>query len=120
MKKKVVAQIGPVAAVVVCAVGAWAVTLVHWKPPAQELVPFAFLAIVFALGMLFGRTVGILGSIIAALVFAHSMYQPVGSFRVTDQSARSGLAWMLLAGVSLSYLLLPSGGMGSDQKNRRV
>jgi K+-sensing histidine kinase KdpD len=63
---------------------------------------------VLALGMLFGRTVGILGSIIGALVFARSLYVPLGSFSIQDQGARSGVAWMLLAGVTLSYLLLPS------------
>ncbi len=100
---------GPAAALVLCAFAAWVLTLVKWNRAMEEILPFAFLAIVLALGMVFGRAVGIFGSVIAAAVFAHSMYKPLGSLAVSDQQARSGLAWMLLAGVSLSFLLLPAG-----------
>lgn len=95
--------------VALCAAAAWAVTLFKWQS-ARELIPVVFLVFVLALGMLFGRTVGILGSIIGALVFARALYLPLGSFRISDSGARSGVAWMLLAGVTLSYLLLPSQG----------
>ncbi len=105
------------AALVFCGVGAWLLTLVKWNRSMQELLPFVFLAVVLVLGMIFGRAVGVFGSIIAATVFAHSLYAPVGSVRVADQSARSGLAWMLLAGVSLSFLLLPAGRGSSGTKH---
>ena len=82
--------------------------LIKWKSPLQEFVPFAILGIVLLLGMVFGRSVGMLGSVIAALIFAYSMYEPLGSLRIADQGARSGVAWMLLAGITLSYLLLPA------------
>ncbi len=118
MKKRVVAHLGPALALLLCASAAWVVTLVHWTPAAHAVVPFAFLVVVLALGTIFGRTVGIWGSVIAALVFAHSMYQPLGSIRVADQGARSGLAWMLLAGVTVSYLLLPPHGLGGDETKR--
>ena len=88
-------------------VAAWAATLVQWQS-AKELIPIVFPVVVLALGMLFGRTVGILGSITGALVFARSLYVPLGSFHIQDKGARSGVAWMLLAGVTLSYLLPPS------------
>lgn len=100
--------IGSAAAIALCAVAAWVVTLVKWQPREQEFIPFAFLGVVLALGLVFGRIVGIVGSVVSALVFAHSMYSPVGSFQIADQGARSGVAWMLLAGVTLSYLLLPA------------
>lgn len=109
MKIDVAHRVGPAAALLLCAVAAWVVTLVKWEAPQQEIIPFVFLVFVLLLGALFGRTVGILGSVIAALVFAYSMYAPLGSFRVANQGARSGIGWMLLAGVTLSYLLLPSG-----------
>lgn len=95
-------------ALLLCALGAWAFSLVPWRTSLRVFVPFAFLLIVLALGLVYGRMVGILGSIIAALVFARFMYEPVGSIRVDQQTARASLAWMLLAGVSLSFLLLPS------------
>jgi K+-sensing histidine kinase KdpD len=103
-------RLWPLGALVTCALVAWSATLIKWKPPAQEIVPFVIVGIVLLLGLIFGRSVGILGSIIAALVFAYSMYEPLGSLRIADQRARSGLAWMLLAGVTLSYLLLPVHG----------
>ncbi len=94
-------------ALLLCALAARAVSLIHWRSWAM-FVPFVFLLLVLALGAVYGRMVGILGSIIAALVFAHFLYEPIGSVRVDSHDARSALAWMLLAGVSLSYLLLPS------------
>jgi len=105
-------RLGRVLALVVCGLAAWGVSLVQWRASWRVFVPFVFLLLVLLLGALYGRTVGILGSIIAALVFAHSMYEPVGSLYVDQQAARSSLAWMLLAGVSLSYLLLPSSSHG--------
>jgi K+-sensing histidine kinase KdpD len=105
-----VRRLWPVVALATCALIAWCVTLIKWNSPAVEVVPFAMVAIVLLLGLVFGRTVGILGSVIAAMVFAYSMYEPLGSLRVADQGARSGVAWMLLAGVTLSYLLLPAHG----------
>jgi len=71
-------------------------------------VPFVFLAAVLALGFAYGRMVGMIGSIVSALIFAHALYQPVGSFFVADQAARSVLAWTVLIGVCTSFLLLPT------------
>jgi K+-sensing histidine kinase KdpD len=98
-----------VVALSACALAAWSATLVRWRSPLQEVVPFAILGVVLALGLVFGRSVGILGSVIAASIFAYTMY-PQGSLRIADPGARSLVAWMLLAGVSLSYLLLPAHG----------
>jgi K+-sensing histidine kinase KdpD len=99
-----------VVALAACALAAWSATLVRWRSPVQEIVPFAILCVVLALGMIFGRPVGILGSVIAAAIFACAMYPPLGSLRIADLGARSLVAWMLLAGVTLSYLLLPAHG----------
>jgi K+-sensing histidine kinase KdpD len=107
MKSYLANRIRPALGVALCIVAAWTATLVQWQA-AKELIPIVFLVFVLALGMLFGRTVGILGSITGALIFARSLYTPLGSFRIQNQGARSSVAWMLLAGVTLSYLLLPS------------
>jgi hypothetical protein len=107
MKSYLANRVGTAIGVALCVVAAWAATLVKWQS-AKEFIPIVFLVFVLALGMLFGRTVGILGSIVGALMFARSLYLPLGSFRIHDQGARSGVAWMLLAGVTLSYLLLPA------------
>ncbi len=107
MKKYLFHNVVRGVALLVLAASAWAITLIHWEP-AQEVIPIAFLAMVLGLGMLFGRTVGILGSIVGALVFAYALYRPLGSLSIRDPGARADVGWMLLAGVALSYLLLPS------------
>lgn len=91
-----------------CAAAAWSVSQFGWQHPHRLLLPFIFLGFVLALGLRYGRLVGILGSIVSALVFAHALYQPVGSFFIADQAARSAVAWALLLGVSTSFLLLPT------------
>jgi len=110
MKGNLVHRLLPLVALLACGLLAWSATLIKWTSPLQELVPFIVLGIVLGLGMLFGRLVGILGSVIAAAILAYSMYEPLGSLRVANQAARSAVAWMLLAGVTLSYLLLPAHG----------
>ena len=112
-KHRVLDKVSLFLALGACALAAWSATLVRWNSPAHKVVPFAVLSVVLFLGFIFGRKVGIIGSIIAAAIFAYA-YHPAGSLRVADQSARSGLAWMLLAGVTLSYLLLPTRGSRSD------
>src|SRR3954471_22898650 len=92
-----------------CAAAAWSVSQFGWLHPHRLLLPFVFLTVVLALGLRYGRVVGILGSIISAFIFAHALYRPVGSFFVADQSARAALAWAVLAGVTISFLLLPTG-----------
>lgn len=96
-----------VAALLLCGIAAWSVSQFGWDPSDRVIVPFAFLALVLFLGFRYGRAVGILGSMISAAVFAFALYQPVGSFAVSDDAARSALAWALLAGVSASFLFLP-------------
>lgn len=115
MKERFLNRLWPAVAVLLCALGAWAVSLVQWRS-WQLFVPFVFLLLVLALGAVYGRIVGILGSIIAALIFARFMYEPIGSVWIDQHAARSSLAWMILTGVSLSYLLLPA---STGHRNQR-
>ena len=91
-----------------CAAAAWSVSQFGWGREHRLVLPFAFVALVLLLGMRYGRLVGMLGTIISALIFAHALYEPQGSFFVVEQGARSALAWSLLLGVSTSFLLLPT------------
>ena len=95
-------------ALLLCAAAAWSVSQFGWVQGHRLVLPFAFVLLVLLLGSRYGRTVGVLGSILSAFVFAHALYEPVGSFFVADQAARSALAWALLLGVCASYLLLPT------------
>ena len=68
---------------------------------------FLFVAVLVAVAMRYGVMVGILGSIMCALIFAHLLFAPLHSFWVTDDAARASLAWMVLGGVAIPYLVLP-------------
>ncbi|MGA2991595.1 MAG: hypothetical protein ABSD88_14055 [Candidatus Korobacteraceae bacterium] len=70
-------------------------------------VPLGFVVVLIVLAARFGVMVGVLGSVLAALVFAQRLYAPSSSLHVEQLAARENLAWMILAAVSLSYLLFP-------------
>jgi K+-sensing histidine kinase KdpD len=68
-------------------------------------VPTGFLIVIILIARLWGRLAGVLGTAIAALVFAFLLFNPVGSWIVNDDAARTNLGWMLLGGMALSYFL---------------
>jgi K+-sensing histidine kinase KdpD len=70
-------------------------------------VPFGFVFILIVLAARFGLIVSVLGSLVAAIVFAYRLYPPLGSLHAEQATARESLAWMILAAVALSYLLFP-------------
>lgn len=74
-------------------------------PEARNLVPVAFVIVVVLVALRFGALAGIGGSLVGAAIFARWLYAPLGSLQVQDAAARDHLGWMLLAGISLSYLL---------------
>lgn len=99
-----------------CALVAWALSLLPWDVATKVFLPFVFLVVILAMGAYWGRDVGMLASVISATVFAWVLYRPVNSLAVDNPQARSSLAWMLLAGVSLSFLLLPPGGFPREHR----
>lgn len=101
-----------------CAVVAWVLSLLPWDVSTRVFLPFGFLVVILALGAYWGRDVGMLASVVSAMVFAWALYRPVHSIEVSNPDARASLAWMLLAGVSLSFLLLPPGGFPREHHDR--
>lgn len=94
-------------ALLLCGVAAWSISQLGWDASHRVFLPFAFLGFVLFLGFRLGRGVGMLGSVVSMVVFAYSLYPPVGSLAVSDNAMRSALAWALLAGVIASFLFLP-------------
>ncbi len=92
-------------AVVLLAVTAAAASFGLSASPGRRLVPAAFVILVVVVALRFGALAGILGSLVSAAIFAHWLYPPLGSLRIESAVARDHLGWMLLAGISLSYLL---------------
>ena len=86
------------------AVGATMVAEAHsWK----NLVPLLFTLVLLLVAAIFGVRAGVLGTVVAALVFAVFLLSPTGSLNVANDSARSNLGWMLLIGLAFSFLFAP-------------
>jgi hypothetical protein len=88
-----------------CAVAAALATLLFYESSYKTALPFAFLAIIVWTAILFGRLAGVLGTVIASLVFASVLFEPRPSLAVDDPVARAHLAWMAAVGVVLSDLI---------------
>ena len=88
-----------------CAIAALLASVIFNRSSGRALVPLVFVILIAIMAARFGVAAGILGTLLAAFVFADWLYAPLGSIAVRSQAARAELAWMLLGGVSLSYLL---------------
>jgi len=114
MKTKFLHSLRPTLGIAVSVLCAIAIALIfsqtHWKLAA----PFLFAALLVVLAGRFGAMVSVVGSLLAAMIFALILFSPVHSLRVENESERATLAWMILLSVSLSYLLFPSRSGGHD------
>ncbi len=93
--------------VVICAWSAALVCILLHGHHAGAAIPLAFLAVVILVAIRFGTAAGAIGSMLAAILFACFLYQPIG-LSVDDPAARVGLAWLVLGGLACSYLLAPA------------
>lgn len=86
----------------------------------QVWVPLGFSALLLFIAWFFGARVGILGTLLAAAVFAFFLFSPVGSLRVASSAARANLGWMLLIGITFSLLFAPptSGSRRSENASQ--
>ncbi len=83
--------------------------------PASVFLPLVFVVVIVAIAARYGVAVGILGSIVSALIFAHELFPPAG-LEVSDPRARAALAWMVLGGIAIPYLVLPGLRSHSNKK----
>ena len=82
------------------------------------LVPVGFLLVIVPVARLLGRAAGILGTLGAALIFAILLFNPVGSWMVLDDTARTTLGWVMLGGMALSYFVGKDKPPGFALRNR--
>jgi K+-sensing histidine kinase KdpD len=108
MKTKLLYTLQSTLGIAVSAVCAIAVALVFSKTHWKLMAPFLFAAVLVMLASRFGAMVSVVGSMLAALIFAYLLFSPVHSLRVENEAERATLAWMILLSVSASYLLFPS------------
>jgi K+-sensing histidine kinase KdpD len=81
----------------------------------EVMVPLLFTGVLVLVSLIFGVRAGIMGTLLAAVIFALFLFHPKGSGQVADDAARANLAWMLLMGVALSFFFAP----GSASFRRR-
>lgn len=74
----------------------------------RAFVPLAFIVVLVLLASRYGLAVSVIGSTLTAIIFAHFLFAPIGSLKVDSDTAKTNLAWMILASVAVSYLLFPS------------
>jgi K+-sensing histidine kinase KdpD len=98
-----------------CALAAAGMAYVFAGHPWRAFVPLGFALVIVLLASRYGMAVALLGSVATALIFAYTLFPPLGSFRVNDAAARGNLAWMLLGSIVISFLLLqpPHGGQNT-------
>jgi len=114
MKKEIVRTLQSTLGVAVSAVCAVAVALIFSRTQWKMAAPFLFTAVLVLLASRFGAMVSVVGSLLAAVIFAYFLFPPIYSLRVDNETERATLAWMVLLSVSASYLLFPSRGDGHD------
>jgi K+-sensing histidine kinase KdpD len=91
----------------VCALAAVGFSAAAQGHTWKNLAPLIFTAVLLVTAAIFGARAGILGTVLAALIFAGFLFGPVGSIQVANDSARANLGWMLLIGIGFSFLFAP-------------
>jgi K+-sensing histidine kinase KdpD len=91
-------------AALVCGIAAGLLSLFFKSSTSRALVPLVCLVLIVLVAIRYGARAGILGSVLATVVFCVSLF-PMGNLRVDDPAERANVVWMFLGGISLSYLL---------------
>ena len=91
----------------VCALAAVALSAAANGHTWKNMAPLIFTVVLLIIAGLFGSRAGIIGTVVAAIVFASFLFSPLGNIQVTDESARSNLGWMMLIGIGFSFLFAP-------------
>jgi K+-sensing histidine kinase KdpD len=73
----------------------------------QAWAPLMFSAVLLLVALCYGMRAGILGTLLAGLIFAVFLFEPRGTYHVGNGAARANLAWMLLIGIAFSFLFAP-------------
>lgn len=92
---------------VVCGLAAAITSAVAVGHSWQNMVPLVFILVLLLIAETFGARAGILGTVLAALIFAAFLFPPTRSMNIASDSARSNLGWMLLIGIAFSFLFAP-------------
>ena len=88
-----------------------------YEHPRRELLPIFFIFIALVVALRLGSSAGVAGTLVAATVFAYT-FSPQGSLRIADVGLRQQLGWLIIGGVSLSFLFGSVPGAARPQVSR--
>src|SRR5262245_55177776 len=71
---------------VLCGLAAIGITAVSAGRSWQNLVPLVFIVVLLLIAGIFGARAGIVGTILAALIFAAFLFSPIGRLSVSSDS----------------------------------
>jgi len=118
---KILAVLDTAIGTLLCASVALILALLFHQTRLEVTLPLICLAVVVSVAARFGVATGVLGSVASALLLAYFVYAPEYSLRIVSRDARSELSWLLLGGISLSFLFTPRRGEPTKEpeKSRR-
>lgn len=90
-----------------CALAALALSAAANGHAWKNLAPLIFTVVLLIIAGLFGARAGIIGTVLAAMIFASFLFNPMGNIQVADEAARGNLGWMTLIGIGFSFLFAP-------------
>ncbi|HSK44041.1 MAG TPA: hypothetical protein VLA83_09170, partial [Candidatus Binatia bacterium] len=75
----------------VCALAALVTTAAANGHTWKNLAPLIFTVVLLIIAGLFGARAGIIGTVLAAMIFASLLFNPMGNIQVADEAARGNL-----------------------------
>jgi K+-sensing histidine kinase KdpD len=91
----------------VCAIAAVGFSAAAGGHEWKNMVPLIFTTVLLVTAAFLGSRAGILGTVLAALIFASFLFAPTGNIQVANEAARANLGWMMLIGIGFSFLFAP-------------
>jgi K+-sensing histidine kinase KdpD len=88
-----------------CGVSAGVIAKLFQHVATRYVVPLCFLLVLAVIARVFGVVAGVVGCVIATIIFAVVLFAPVGSLSVGNLKERSSVAWMALLGLAVSYFV---------------
>ena len=105
--RRTLAVIDTAIGTLLCASVALILALLFHQTRLEVTLPLVCLAVVVSVAARFGVATGVLGSLASAMLLAYFVYAPQHSLRIVNHDARTSLSWLLLGGISLSFLFTP-------------
>ncbi len=88
-----------------CAVAAAGLSPIMSQTSFASFAPLIFLVVIFLVAARFGNYAGMIGTIVAALIFELFLFEPRFSLMIDDPASRNHLIWMIVIGIVISDLL---------------